>query len=95
VGNADKMSIIWSDYIMYRMNLRKFDQTLIEEILRYSEERYFDVVTHRWIVIDRHNKVLIMIPYECSENKICPVTIHATTRGQIKFRIKTGRFQHE
>jgi hypothetical protein len=36
-----------------------------------------------------------MIPYEIEEENIIPVTIHVTTRQQIKFRLKTGRFINE
>jgi hypothetical protein len=35
---------------------------------------------------------LVLIPYEQNENKITPITIHTTTRQQIRFRLKTGRF---
>ncbi|MBN1552406.1 hypothetical protein JW979_13110 [bacterium] len=81
--------------MLYRMNLRKFDQDKIESILRYSDERYFDHATRRRIAIGHHDRVLVMIPYEQSGETITPVTIHATTRGQINFRIKTGRFKNE
>jgi hypothetical protein len=95
MANSDQISIIWSDYMMYRMNLRKFNQSKIESILRYSSERYFDHATHRRIAIGHHDRFLVMIPYEQSGKTITPVTIHATTRGQINFRIKTGRFKNE
>ena len=35
---------------------------------------------------------LVVIPYERSDNVVAPVTIHAITRQQIRFRVKTGRF---
>jgi len=35
-----------------------------------------------------------MIPYETDEDAITPITIHATTRQQINFRLRTGRFTH-
>ncbi len=55
--NSSQRSIIWSDYMKYRMNLRIFNQNNIENILRYSTERYFDYVTHRRIVIGHHDRV--------------------------------------
>ncbi len=90
-----QLLIIWSDYIKYRAELRGFDLTKIERILRYSKERYFDIVTRRMVVVGRHNDRLVMIPYEKSIDSITPITIHTTTRQQIKFRLKSGRFIHE
>ena len=92
--NPEQISIVWSDYMKYRINLRGFDLKKIESILRYSDERYFDNVTQRRIVIGRHDRLLVMIPYEQSGEKMNPITIHATTRQQINFRLKTGRLKH-
>ena len=78
----------------YRIDLRGFDFEKIENILRYSDERYFDTITQRNIAIGRHDRLLVMIPFEQSEGKIHPITIHATTRQQINFRLKTGRFKY-
>ena len=87
---------IWSDYIKYRIQLRGFDLSKIEEILRFSEERYFDTSTHRLVAVGKHNETLIMIPYEKTESEdeefIEPVTVHAISRQQIKFRLNSGRF---
>ncbi|OGW03359.1 MAG: hypothetical protein A2889_08920 [Nitrospinae bacterium RIFCSPLOWO2_01_FULL_39_10] len=44
--------------------------------------------------IGKHDDRLVMIPYEKHENKITPVTIHVTTRQQINFRFKIGRFKY-
>jgi len=93
--NFRKLRIVWTDYVKYRADVRGFDLEKIEEILRYSDERYFDVVTRRKIVIGRHADRVVMIPYERSENLITPVTIHVINRQQIKFRLKTGRFVNE
>jgi hypothetical protein len=79
----------------YRAGFRKFELTKIEDIIRYSRERYFDTVTRRMIVVGKHDDRLAMIPYERKGNEIIPVTIHATTRQQINFRLKTGRFTYE
>lgn len=79
----------------YRVDLRGFDFEKIENILRYSDERYFDTITQRNIAIGRHDRHLVMIPYEKTEDKIYPITIHVTTRQQINFRIKTGRINYE
>ena len=52
--------IIWTDYMKYRANLRGYDLSVIEDILRYNEERYFDMVTGRYVVIgvDMENSLL-------------------------------------
>lgn len=92
--NPEQISIVWSDYMKYRIYLRGFDLKKVETILRYSDERYFDTVTQRRIVIGRHDRLLVMIPYEQSGEKMNPITIHATTRQQINFRLKTGRLKH-
>ncbi len=86
---------IFSDYIKYKAASRGFSLEQIEQILMYSEERYFDTVTHRMIAIGKHDNRVVMIPYEITADALTPVTIHATTRQQIKFRLKTGRFIHE
>jgi hypothetical protein len=86
---------IFTDYLKFRAELRGFDLLKIESILRYSQERYFDIETQRRIVVGEHGNRLVMIPYEESDTEITPVTIHATTRQQIKFRLNTGRLTHE
>jgi hypothetical protein len=95
LGSAEKPKIIWSDYMRCRAALRAFDLEKIERIIRYSEERYFDTVTRRLIVVGRHDERLALIPYEKREGHFAPVTVHATTRQQINFRLKTGRFIYE
>ena len=85
-------NIIWSDYFQYRAKLRGFELAKIEEILKYSEERYYDTETGRLIAVGKHDSRLVVIPYEYSDNLITPVTIHATTRQQIRFRLKSGRY---
>jgi len=87
--------IVWTDYFVYRVRLRGFELSKIENILRHSTERYFDTVTQRLIVVGKHGKRLVTIPYEKRKGEITPVTIHTTTRQQINFRIKTGRFVNE
>ncbi len=95
MDKLEKTTILWTDYIKYRAELRRFDLDKIEEIMRYSDERYFDVVTRRSIVIGRHGHRTVMIPYEKSQNTVTPVTIHTIAIQQIKFRLKTGRFVYE
>ena len=95
MANPEKSSVIWSEYMKYRVQLREFELSKIENIIRYSGERYFDVATYRMIVIGKHYERLVMIPYETKGNEVLPITVHATTRQQINFRIRTGRFRYE
>ena len=87
--------IVWTDYIKYRAKLRGYDLQIIENIVRSGDERYFDTATERYVVIGRHRKRLVVIPCEKENNDITPITIHPTSRQQINFRIKSGRFRHE
>ncbi len=88
-------TIVWADYMKYRLNSRKYDLSTVEQILRYSFERYVDTVTGRMVAIGQHGHLLVMIPYEVQEHTLTPVTIHAITRQQINYRIKTERFENE
>jgi hypothetical protein len=91
----DEAQIIWTDYMRYRLSLRGFDIAKVEQILRYSEERYIDATTRRLVAVGRHDRRLVMIPYEHEGNTLTPVTIHVTSRQQINFRVKSGRFRNE
>ncbi len=86
------MDIIFSDYFKYKATLRNFNLNQIENILRYSPERYFDTVTQRMIVVGKHDERLVIVPYEQHKEAFTPVTVHVVTRQQIKYRLKTGRF---
>lgn len=86
--------IIWTDYMKYRSSLRRIDLMEIEEILRHTTERYIDSETNRIIAVGRQGTVMVTIPYEEAETSITPITVHATTRQQINFRIRTGRYSH-
>ena len=85
--------IVWTEYLEYKARLHGFDLAIIEQVVRYSEERYFDTTTHRLIAVGRHDSRLIIVPYEKEGDMITPVTVHATTRQQITFRLRTGRYQ--
>lgn len=88
----EESKIVWTDYMKYRAELRGFELPKIENILRYSGEIYFDTATQRLIAVGKHDERLVIIPYEKHGSEITPVSIHATTRQQINFRLKTGRF---
>ncbi len=89
------VEILWTDYMKYRARLRGFDLAKIEQIVRYSGERYVDTVTRRLVAVGRMDDLLVIIPCDTGQDSITPVTIHATTRQQINFRLKTGRFINE
>ena len=94
MGIPKESVIIWTDYMKHRAELRGFELSKVENILRHSPERYLDTASKRLIAAGKHDDGLVIIPYEQQENEIVPVTIHATTRQQINFRLKTGRFIH-
>ena len=84
--------VIWTEYFKHRARLRDFDLAVIEQIVRFSEERYFDTVTQRMVAVGQHRTRLVMVPYDQEGESTTPVTIHATVRQQITFRLRTGRF---
>jgi hypothetical protein len=87
--------IVWTEYMLYRAELRGFDLAQLEQIMKSSIERYYDTETGRFVLVGRHNNQLVMLPYEVDGESVIPVTVHATTREQINFRLKTGRFTNE
>jgi len=89
------VEIVWTPYMKYRAQLRGFDLAVIESIVRYSVERYFDAATGRMIVVGPDGRRLVMIAYEREEATVTPVTVHVTSRRQVSFRVKTGRFRSE
>jgi len=91
----DKATIVWTEYMTYRLSLRGYDLATVENILRYSSERYLDTVTQRLVAIGRQEKLLVMIPYEQKGDTLTPVTIHATSRQQINSRLMSGRLKNE
>jgi hypothetical protein len=56
------VAIVWTDYMEYRARLRGFDLAKIEQIVRYSSERYFDTITGRAVAVGRHDEILVVIP---------------------------------
>ncbi len=88
--------IVWTEYFRYRAKLRGFDLSIIQEIIQFSDERYYDMATGRLVVIGKEANVLVMIPHEIDKKDIItPITIHATTRQQINHRVRSGRFENE
>ena len=85
--------VIWTEYLRYRAALRGYDLAVIEQIVSFAEERYFDTATQRMVAVGRHGSRLVAIPYEESTEGLTPITIHATTRQQVNFRLRTGRFE--
>jgi len=87
--------IEWTEYLKHRAAIRGFDLEKLEHIIRHSSERYFDTETGRHVAVGKHDEQLVMIPYEAEQEIITPVTVHATTPQQIRFRLNTGRFTDE
>jgi len=89
----EEATIVWTEYMKYRLGLRGYDLATVEHILRYSSERYVDTVTGRVVATGRHEKLLVMVPYEQKGDTLTPVTIHATSRQQINSRLRSGRLK--
>jgi hypothetical protein len=85
----------WTEYLKYRARTREFDLEVVEQIVQYSTERYYDTATLRTVAVGKHDKRLVLVPYDSDEDSITPVTVHAVSRPQIDLRIRTGRFIHE
>ena len=72
---------------------RGYEAAKLEEIVRQSPERYTDTDSGRTVVVGRHDDRLVLIPIENDGSTIVPITVHATTRQQIRFRLQSGRFR--
>ena len=83
-----------TDYLRYRAEIRGYRIDMIEGILRGTGERYFDTETRRMVAVGRHGDLLVLVPYETDNEDLTPVTVHTTTRQQVNFRLKSGRFTH-
>lgn len=53
------------------------------------------ITGYKWCRDEGIDATVVMIPCEPGRDSITPVTIHAATRQQINFRLKTRRFIHE
>jgi hypothetical protein len=76
-------------------NLRGFDLNALEGILRNASERYTDAATGRRVAIGKHGNTFVAIPYDQDQDTIVPVTVHATSRQQVTYRLNSGRFVYE
>ena len=93
--HSDSMQFVWTDYFKFKASSRGFDLSKIEDIVRYSVERFYDHLAGRRIAIGKHNRKLVMIAYELIYTSFIPITIHTITRQQIRYRIRTGRYTNE
>jgi hypothetical protein len=85
------IQIVWTAYLRHRAQVRGFDLAVIAQIVRFASERYFDTDTQRMVAVGRHGRGLVLVPYDQERQTITPVTVHATTRQQITFRLQQGR----
>src|SRR5712692_4153945 len=94
---AGSLAIMHSSRVMTARSYAgdRMDRLSEVSIIRHSSEGYFATETGRSVVVGRHGRKLVMIPYETKRDAIVPVTLHATTRHQITFRLRTARFIHE
>ena len=83
---------VWTEYLQHRARSRSIDLEVIEHILRFSDERYFDTETRRMVAVGRHGNGLVMVPYQQDNDTVIAITVHATTREQVSLRLRSGRF---
>jgi hypothetical protein len=89
----EETQIRWSEYMLYRTKERGYESAKIEEIVRHSAERYTNTDSGRTVIVGRHDERLVLIPIEIDGSTVVPITVHATTRQQIRFRLQSGRFK--
>ena len=89
----EETQIQWPEYMLYRMKERGYEASKVEDIIRHSAERYTDTQTRRTVIVGRHDELLVLIPIEVEGSAIIPITVHAITRQQIRFRLQSGRFR--
>lgn len=81
--------------MLRKSQLRGFALAGIEQIVRYSGERYRDSITGRRIAIGQIRGLLVLVAYEQQGDVMTPITIHETARQQINERLRVGTFVHE
>jgi len=47
--------IQWTEYLKYRVRTRGYDLQAVEQIVRYSTERYYDTATLRTVAVGKHD----------------------------------------
>ena len=86
-------TVVFTDYLRFRAGLRGFDLDAVGEIVLHSTERYEDTVSGRQVAVGPYGNGLALIPYEVDADAIIPVTVHMTSRQQIRYRLRSGRFR--
>lgn len=89
------MEVEWLPYMQHRAAEREFELDRLEQIVRFSNERYLDTSTGRYVAIGKHDNRLVLVAYEMGEGTYRPVTVHLTTRTQVFARLKAGRYANE
>jgi hypothetical protein len=80
-------------YFLYRLKVREYEIEKIESILKTSSEVYVDSDTGRNIKVGKHDTVLVIVAYDIEQDgSTTPVTVYQTSRKQINYYLKKGRF---
>lgn len=89
--------IIYSQHLLFRINLRKIPQELPRTIYKEAERLYFDKATQLYIAVKnifhRDQVKTFMVAFEEENDIINLVTIHPLKKNQELNRIKSGRWQ--
>jgi len=91
------MQVKYSKHLKTRLELRKIDYDLPQQIFEKAEERFLDTVTGHTIAVakavmyDKERDVMVAYNFEGGNVKL--LTIHPLKEGQKDNRIKSGRWR--
>ncbi len=91
------MQVKYSKHLKTRLELRKVDYDLPQQVFEKAEERFLDTVTGHTIAVakavmyDKERDV--MVAYNFAGGNVKLLTIHPLKEGQKDNRIKSGRWR--
>ncbi len=91
------MQIKYSKHLKTRLELRKIDYDLPQQIFEKAEERFTDTLTWHSIAVAKaviYGKERdVMVAYKHEEVDVRLLTIHPLKEGQKDNRVKSGRWR--
>jgi hypothetical protein len=93
------MEIVYSDHLKLRLKARRVDQSLPREVVRSPKHLFYDTVTRRHVAIGlvkyAGKKRPMAVVYDMIGERIVAITVHPIRPGEIKSRVKKGRWIDE
>jgi hypothetical protein len=91
------MQVKYSKHLKTRLELRKVDYDLPQQVFEKAEERFLDTVTGHTIAVAKavmyDKKRDVMVAYNFAGGNVKLLTIHPLKEGQKDKRIKSGRWR--